>query len=100
MIRNKLYLLTGFLLTALLMVSCAVKELDEISDKEDLTKRNHTLIVFMPWSSNLLPYFQQNINDIAKAIKDNQLIDSRVIVIQSISPTETVMTELYYTNDE
>ena len=100
MIRNKLYLLTGFLLTALLMVSCAVKELDEISDKEDLTKRNHTLIVFMPWSSNLLPYFQQNINDIAKAIKDNQLIDSRVIVIQSISPTETVMTELYYTNDD
>ena len=100
MIRNKLYHLTGFLLTALLMVSCAVKELDEISDKEDLTKRNHTLIVFMPWSSNLLPYFQQNINDIAKAIKDNQLIDSRVIVIQSISPTETVMTELYYTNDD
>lgn len=99
MIRNKLYLLTGFLLTALLMVSCAVKELDEISDNEDLTKRNHTIIVFMPWSSNLLPYFQQNINDIAKAIKDNQLIDSRFIVIQSISPTETEMTELYYTND-
>lgn len=98
MTRNKTHLLTGILLTALFTASCTVKELDETTDDEFIQK-SHTVIVFMPWSSNLLPYFQQNINDMAKAINKKQLRESRVVVVQSISPSETAMTELYYTNN-
>ena len=99
MIQKKIFFLPVIFIVALLMTSCSVKELDKMPEDDSVKSKNHTVIVFMPWSSNLLPYFQQNINDIARAVKEQKIQDSRIIIVQSVSTSETEMTELYYSGN-
>lgn len=44
------------------MISCSSEE-EIVVPKEE---NEQTVIMFFPWSSNLLPYFQQNIKDFSK----------------------------------
>lgn len=55
-----------------------------------------TLFMYMPWSTNLTSYFEQNIADFEKAIQDDILKNNRVIVFFSTSPTEATLFELKY----
>ncbi len=53
-----------------------------------------TTIMFFPWSSNLLPYFQQNIQDFSSVIAQEEMKKQRVIVCLATSPDEMVLIEL------
>ena len=57
-----------------------------------------TLFVYMPWSSNLTSFFERNIEDIEKAIREEGLEKERVIVYFMSSPTEATLYELTYEN--
>jgi len=48
-----------------IVISCSSEE-EIVVPKEE---NEQTVIMFFPWSSNLLPYFQQNIKDFSKSIK-------------------------------
>lgn len=50
------------LVSLTIMISCSSEE-EIVVPKEE---NEQTVIMFFPWSSNLLPYFQQNIKDLSK----------------------------------
>ena len=52
--------------------------------------------MYMPWSTNLVPYFRQNIADIETAIEKNILGNNRFIVFFMSSPTRATLFELKY----
>ena len=71
------------LLTLVTLVSCR--------DDEGLIweqQTEHTVIFFMPWSTNLTPYFEQNIADFETAISGGLLKNERVIIC--ISSTKSL----------
>lgn len=55
-----------------------------------------TLLFYMPWSTDLLGYFEQNIADFETAVKSNILKNNRLIIFISTSPTKGEMFELKY----
>ncbi len=55
-----------------------------------------TLLLYMPWSTNLTGHFRQNIADFETAIRENGLKNSRILVFLSSSATEATMFELKY----
>lgn len=57
---------------------------------------DQTIIMFFPWSTNLLSYFQQNIRDFSETIEKGILKNERVIVCLSSSPTTAELFELKY----
>lgn len=58
-----------------------------------------TLIIYMPWSSNLTNYFYQNINDMESCIAEmGGLHNERVIVFISTSSTDASLFEIKYEN--
>jgi hypothetical protein len=65
----------AFLLALVVFVSCSDEE-EPIW--EQLTEQ--TVIFFMPWSTNMTPYFEQNIADFETAIAGGLLKNERVIV--------------------
>ena len=71
--RQILQLLT-LLLASCLFTSC--HDDDELIDEPT----EQTVIFFMPWSTNMTPYFEQNIADFETAIKGGLLKNERVIV--------------------
>lgn len=84
-----------FLITFFCIVSCT-KDDDPFPQPEE-TK--HTLLIYMPWSSNLTFDFEQNIADFEAAIRQNILQShSRVIVFFMPSATEATLFELKYKN--
>ncbi|MDR2909818.1 MAG: Clostripain family protein [Bacteroidales bacterium] len=74
-------------------VSCVTDELLVPQETE------HTLFMYMPWSTNLTQFFKQNITDFESALKNNpSLTNNRLIVFFSSSATEATMFELKYKN--
>lgn len=59
----------------------------------------HTVLMYLPWGSNLLPYFKKNIRDFESVIAKNVLRNERVVVFLSETPTEAVMFELKYSKN-
>ncbi len=65
-----------------------------------LQETDHVLFVYMPWSSNLTSYFQQNIVDFETAIKRDVLKDNRIIVFLMHSPYEATLFELKFSEGD
>lgn len=63
-------------------------------------KSKQTLLMYMPWSGNLKPYFDINIADMEEAISDGILENERVLVLLSNSETEASLFELFYDKTE
>lgn len=77
------------------IMSCS--DSDEPMPEE--VRNEKTLLMYMPWSSNLTSYFYQNIKDMESCIKEmGGLSNERVIVFISTSPTEASLFEIKYQN--
>ena len=63
-------------------------------------KSKQTLLMYMPWSGNLKPYFDINIADMEEAISDGNLENERVLVLLSNSETEASLFEMFYDKTE
>jgi hypothetical protein len=74
-------------------VSCIT---DELLVPQKPSETEHTLFMYMPWSTNLTSFFRQNITDFESALQNNLslTIDNRLIVFFSSSATEATMFEL------
>lgn len=59
-----------------------------------------TLFMYLPWSSNLLSFFQTNIKDMESVIKQGVLKNERVLVFLHTSTTEATLFELTYSDNE
>lgn len=88
----KKIILLAFIILSLGLVSCK-KDKPEI---KPLLEVEHSLFVYMPWSTNLTSDFKQNILDFERALDVNLLKNNRLIVFFSSSPTEATMFELKY----
>lgn len=76
------------------IVSCS-KEDEPIYQQRD---NEQTIIMFFPWSSNLLPYFRQNIKDFSESIENRGLYAERVLVCIATTPNNAELIELKYDN--
>ena len=77
------------LLALVAFVSC--------SDEEEPVREQQTeqtVIFFMPWSTNLTPYFEQNIAGFEKSIAGGLLKDERIIICISSSTSRANVIEL------
>lgn len=77
-----------------IMISCSSEE-EIVVPKEE---NEQTVIMFFPWSSNLLPYFQQNIKDFSKSIEERGSQNARVMVCLATTPNTADLMELKYDN--
>ncbi len=57
-----------------------------------------TIFVYMPWSTNLLPNFRKNLEDLEASIVAGRIQTDRFIVFLSESSTEASLFELKYEN--
>ena len=57
---------------------------------------NHTAIFYLPWASDLLQYFEKNIEDLKESIKTNQIENTKIIVCMAKNSRETELYELKY----
>lgn len=64
------------------------------------TEADQTVLLYMPWSSNLTSYFHNNITDFEKAAKQNILKNSRLIVFFAETATKATMFEIKYNKGE
>ena len=63
-----------------IMISCSSEE-EFVVPKEE---NEQTVIMFFPWSSNLLPYFQQNIKDFSKRfLRHSQIFEQLFVLINT-----------------
>lgn len=65
-------------------------------DEPTPSVNEQTVLLYLPWSSNLTGNFQTNISDFEEAIKQNILKSSRVLVLFASSTTEATLFELSY----
>ena len=77
-----------------IVISCSSEE-EIVAPKEE---NEQTVILFFPWSSNLLPYFQQNIKDFSKSIEERGSQNARVMVCLATTPNTADLMELKYDN--
>lgn len=61
-----------------------------------LITTDQTVLMYLPWATNLLPNFQTNISDMERAIAKGILKKERVVVFLSTSPTQAELFELKY----
>ena len=81
----------------LLICSLFALALFSCHDEEDSAPEmptSQTLIMFMPWSTNMTTYFEQNITDVETAIGSGILHDERFIVCMSPTPDKAYVIEL------
>ena len=84
-----------FLLLILLIIPLAFTSCEQ----EDWpVKTDQTVLMYLPWSSNLKSYFETNISDFESVVERNILKNERVVVFFCTSPTEAVLFELAYDN--
>ena len=81
-------LLYVILLAIVLLPSCREE------DEPQPVVFDQTVIVFMPWSTNLYPFFRQNINDIERAINAGMLKQERILVCIANTRTQANLVEL------
>ena len=75
-VYNRGFLLTiTMLLVAFMLTACSDDDEPKLDEPTE-----QTVIFFMPWSTNMTPYFEQNIADFEIAIKGGLLKNERVIV--------------------
>lgn len=81
-------------LLCLTVISCGKD--DDTLPVEDYNAR--TLLMYMPWSSNLTDDFRHNISDMEKSISKNGLTNEKVVVFFATSPNEAEMFEICCNN--
>lgn len=86
----KQFLLLILLIIPLTFTSCEREEWP--------AKTDQTVLMYLPWSSNLKPYFETNISDFETVVQRNLLRNERIVVFFCTSPTEAVLFELAYDN--
>ncbi|WP_294475375.1 clostripain-related cysteine peptidase [uncultured Bacteroides sp.] len=69
---------------------------DEEEEPADRSDNDQTVFMYLPWSTNLLPFFGDNINDMKTIIGKNILKNERVVVFLASSPTKATLFELTY----
>ncbi|WP_294609122.1 clostripain-related cysteine peptidase [uncultured Bacteroides sp.] len=79
-----------FLVLSFFLTSC------EKEDTPELPVVQRTVFVYMPWSTNLLSDFQNNINDMEIAIKKGILKNERVLVFLSTTSKDATLFEFQY----
>ena len=91
----KKYLL--FLLIIPFVISTSCTDSDEPEAKVEPCGK--TILMYMPWSSNLTSYFYQNIRDMESCIEElGGLSDQRVLVFISKTATDASLFEIEYEN--
>lgn len=96
---GKLLLLS--MLSAVLMTSCyEVTELSDTGEDGPVGPATQTIIVFMPWATNLYDVFQQNITDIEKAIVEKRCDQSNIIVCIADSERQSHLIALRRDHDQ
>ncbi len=89
---KKIFLLLFFPVICLL-ASCSK------DDPEPTRETEKTVLMYLPWSSNLTRDFERNINDIEECIMNMRSTgDSRVLVFFSKTDSEAELFEIAYTN--
>lgn len=81
--KKVLLLLIAF---SFFVTSCSKDDVPGTSDR--------TVFMYLPWSTDLLSFFQTNITDMESAIKEGVLNNERVLVFLHTSPTEATLFEL------
>jgi len=87
-----------FLLLIFPLISASCSKDDDVPTPEDTTEQ--TILMYLPWGSNLLDYFQTNIEDMEKAMAQNPPQNTRVLVYLNTTPTQASLFELKYENGE
>ena len=83
-------ILIGFILLSFGLVSCS-KE-----DPPAVLPAQRTIFVYMPWSTNLLSFFETNLEDLETSIVENRIQTDRFLVFLSESETRASLFELKY----
>lgn len=105
--HNKFFLTVIFRMWIVVSVLCMTVTVSSCSSDKSADEPTpvisgpveHTLFMYLPWSSDLTVFFQQNILDMEQSIvKQGGLKDQRVIVFMSTSATEAKMFEITYAN--
>lgn len=82
------------LLSAVVLLSSCSNGDEPLPDE---VRNEKTLLMYLPWSSNLTTYFYQNISDMEACIAEmGGLTDERVMVFMSESATEASLFEIKY----
>ena len=76
-----------------LLVACQKEYIEPIP-----TKTDQTVLLYMPWSSNLTSHFYNNLKDFEKVVKQNILKNNRLIVFFAETATKATMFEIQYKN--
>lgn len=97
-LKIKLYLsardtkiLFTILLLTLSMVGCH-DDTEETLREQPPARR--TLVMFMPWSTNMKDYFEANVAGMEQAMADRELADERVVVCIATTSTHAAIVEL------
>lgn len=84
-------LISLFWIFAYLLMAC---DSNEARQEELLSEQ--TVFMYMPWATNLLPYFSVNIQDMETAIAQRGLRKERVLVFLAETATQASLLELVY----
>lgn len=69
---------------------------DDEDEPIDRSDNDQTVFMYLPWSTNLLPFFNNNITDMKTIIGKNILKNERVVVFLASSSTKAALSELTY----
>ncbi len=93
--RYRKFIHVVIVLLVLLCSSCSNDDQSSWSD-ENL----QTVLIYMPWSTNLTNYFEQNLEDLEIAISNGALRNERLIVFFATSPDEATLFEIEFQKDK
>lgn len=81
-------------LAAMTIVSCS-KDGPNPPLKPSVPNHEHTLMIFMSWSNNLLPFFNDNLDEIQSSLTPELLSRNRVVAFLAQSGTQADIFEFY-----
>lgn len=85
---------------ALLLFSFTLTSCEKEDTPSTPTDTEQTVLMYLPWSSNLTSYFYTNISDFETVVKRNILKNEKIVVFISTSPTKATLFELVYDDGE
>ncbi len=85
----KKHITASIILLLFISFSCGI-------DKTPPVYTDQTILLYMPWSNNLLYFFKKNIEDIESAILNKESENTRVVCFLANSETEATLFEMRY----
>lgn len=80
-----------FLFLSFFIVACENEDIPVTPSKVE-----QTVLMYLPWANNLLPFFETNISDMESVVARNILQNERIIVFLSTTATKASLFELKY----